>query len=205
MARERKGRELLTGIDRIDFHTREAPSVVSAFCRGGRPLEVDVGCGKGRFLLARARKCAGVNFLGVDRMLKRLAKLNRRAADAGLSNLRLVHGDGLRLMADLLPAACARAVYILFPDPWPKRRQRGRRLVAAPFNDGLHRALAPGGAVHFATDDGDYFRAIERLLGADARFRAALPFEPESDEQTDFEIIHRKRSAPIYRCSYCKV
>jgi tRNA (guanine-N7-)-methyltransferase len=155
-----------------------------------RRLEVDLGCGKGRFLLAHAAKNPDVNLLGIDRMLRRIRKVDNRARRLGLDNIRLLRMEAYYAVAHLLPAAAVDGYYIFFPDPWPKARHEGHRLFNALFLDALHRTLAEGGIVHVATDHGPYFEQLAAIFAGDARFAPVAPFVPPEDEQTDFERFY---------------
>ena len=204
MPRERG--HLRPGPDRfiVTFHPALPPPAPAAVVQGDRPLEVDLGCGRGRFLLARARAWPQRAFVGVDRMLPRLRKLDRKLADQGLTNVRLIHGESAAAVAEILPRQSVTVFYLLFPDPWPKRKHLRRRLVAAPFVDHVWAALAPGGQIHCATDHLDYFDAIRKLLAADVRFEPVPPFMPTEEERTDFEVLFHQLNRPTHRCSYRK-
>jgi len=179
-------------------------SLDRVFPDGRRPLEVDVGCGKGRFLLARAQAHPSTNFLGLDRLMKRLKLVDARIVRANLSNVRLLHLDAVYVVESLLPAASVGAFYIFFPDPWPKRRHHRRRLFSPTFLDALDRTLLPDGQVNVATDHADYFAEISKLLQRDPRFVDAPAFQPAEHERTHFELTFMKAGAPIYRCSVRK-
>lgn len=166
------------------------------------PLEVDLGCGRGRFLVARAAAHPDRNFLGIDRVLLRLRKLDRRAYDAGLTNVRLLRGDAPQLLRDHLPPQSIDTCYVFFPDPWPKRRHHGRRLVAPAFIELVSRLLAPGGVIHMATDHQDYYRAMRRAWDVDPRFEPVTPYVPPDNEETDFGLIFRTQGLAVGRCSY---
>lgn len=177
--------------------------VRSWFARPERRLEVDLGCGKGRFLLARAAKNPETNFLGIDRMLRRIRKVDNRARRLELDNLRLLRVEAYYAVAHLLPPAAVDVCYIFFPDPWPKARHEGHRLFNPVFLAALHRALAPGGTVHVATDHAPYFEQLAAVFAADARFAPVAPFMPAADEQTDFELYYAIHK-PIHRLSVRK-
>jgi len=169
-----------------------------------RPLEVDLGCGKGRFILARAKANHDTNFLGIDRLLRRLKKVNRKISREDLSNVRLLRVEASYAVEYLLPPISVSTFYIFFPDPWPKRRHARRRLFTKSFLDSLHRILRPAGCIHLATDHMDYFTEICGLFGQDHRFTAVPAFLPSEEERTDFELVFLKKEAQINRCSFQK-
>jgi len=168
-----------------------------------QPLEVDLGAGKGRFLLARAQRNPGTNFLGIERMLRRIRKMDRKAANRGLRNVRLLRMEAYYALTYLIPDASVRCHYIFFPDPWPKKRHHGNRLFSEPFMTALHRTLIEGGTLHMATDHLPYFEEIQSYFRQDARFEEVPPFVPDEEEQTDFERYYIDRGE-IGRCSYAR-
>jgi len=167
-----------------------------------RPLEVDVGCGKGRFLAARAASQRDANFIGMDHQLSRIRRTDRKLVRAGLNNARLLRVEASYALHWLIPGGSVRAYYILFPDPWPKRRHHRRRLFSPDFLDDMDRTLAPDGVMHAATDDADYFEAIGKLFAADARYAGTEPFLPTDEERTDFELLFTGKGKKVYRCSF---
>ena len=174
------------------------------FAQPGRRLEVDLGCGKGRFLLARAAKAPETNFLGIDRMLRRIRKVDNRARRLDRGNIRLLRVEGYYAVAHLLPPASVDAYYIFFPDPWPKARHEGHRLFNQAFLDALHRTLSESGVAHVATDHLPYFEQLSGVFAGDARFSPIDPYVPPEDEQTDFERYYIGQK-PIGRLSVRKV
>ena len=168
------------------------------------PLEVDVGSGKGRFLVARAAEYPGVNFLGIERQYARVWKTARKIERAGLGNVRLARVEAFEGMGQLLAPESVATVYIFFPDPWPKRRHHRRRLVNAGFLDMLHQKLMLGGEIHFATDHDGYAEAAARVFRADERFEEIAPFMPTENERTDFELIFLEQGKCANRVSVRK-
>ncbi len=169
-----------------------------------RPLEVDVGCGKGRFLIAKATANPEVSFLGIDRRLKRVQRVEKKLRQSGLSNVRLLLADAAYVIGRLLPPRSVSTFYIFFSDPWPKRRHHVRRLFAAELLDSLHAALSAGGSVHVATDHMDYFAGIRKLFSNDRRFEETAPYVTGEEEQTEFELTFLKLGQPVGRCSFRK-
>ncbi len=170
------------------------------FGRTNRPLEVDVGSGKGRFLLARAAAHPNVDFLGIDRMLRRIRKVDNKARHLRLSNVRLFRMEAFYAVTYLIPPESVSTYYIFFPDPWPKKRHHEHRVFNPAFIDALCRTLKPGGRVHLSTDHLPYFEEVKAILEQDRRFRVIPPFEPSEEERTDFELFYI-RHKPIGRFS----
>ena len=167
------------------------------------PVHIDLGCGKGRFLLARAAAYRGVNFLGIDRMLRRIRKIDSKARRRGLDNIRLMRIEGYYAVSYLIPPASIDTYFILFPDPWPKKKHHDQRMFNPRFVDALFRTMKPGGVVHLATDHLPYFEEIAAIMRADSRFRETEPFVPEPEERTDFELWYLDKK-PIGRCSFIR-
>jgi len=167
-------------------------------------LEVDVGCGKGRFLVARAGAHPEVNFLGIDRMLRRVRKVCGKVARAALTNVRLLRCESQYAIEYLLAPGSVSAFYVFFPDPWPKRRHRKRRMFKDQFINAIAAALTPGGLIHVATDQLDYFMDTHELFAEDPRFTELAPLVPTEEEQTDFERQFLAQGLQIGRCSFAK-
>ena len=177
----------------------------------GAPLRlvVDLGFGRGEFLLALAEKEPDGAFLGVEVSFKRVLKLTRRLARTPLANVRLVETTAQRALA-ALPAASVRVFWINFPDPWPKKRHRARRLLQPDFVAELARVLAPGGELHVATDDADYAEAIDAVLRAEARL--GNRFAPERFRRdvegrppTSFELEWRALGRELHFFTYQRI
>lgn len=168
------------------------------------PLEIDIGSGKGRFLLARAAAHPDVNFLGIERMLVRIRKVGKKVGRLNLTNVRLLRIEASYALQYLLPPECVTTFYMFFPDPWPKRRHHKRRTFRDSFIDMIHKTLVPGGSINIATDHLEYFREIHALLAADRRFAEQPAFVPRDEERTDFELLFMSQNLEIGRCSFKK-
>jgi tRNA (guanine-N7-)-methyltransferase len=176
--------------------------VRNTFLRDANPLAVDVGSGKGRFLLARAEAHPQTNFLGIERQYGRICKTAAKVRRAELENVRLARVEAAAGIAELLQPESVSIFYIFFPDPWPKRRHHRRRLINPDFLTLLHSRLERGGVVHFASDHEDYAVEVAKLFRKDERFDEIDPFVPSEDERTDFEIVFTGK--PIGRVSIRK-
>ena len=168
-------------------------------------LEVDIGCGKGRFLVARASDHLQRNYLGIDRSSGRVRSTSRKVVRAGLSNVRLVRIEASYAVRCLLPEESVSTVYIFFPDPWPKRRHHKNRLFNQTFVDALYVSLCPAGVLHVATDHADYFQVITKLFLADQRFETAPTLQPSAEEHTNFQLTFEARGRTTNRCSFKKI
>jgi tRNA (guanine-N7-)-methyltransferase len=124
----------------------------SAVFGDDRPVEVEIGPGRGDTLLAFAAARPATNFFAIERAARAAEAIATRAAGHGLGNVRVIAGDARCIVERLVADASVTAYHIYFPDPWPKTRHRARRLATEPFARALARTLVPGGAVHVASD-----------------------------------------------------
>jgi len=168
------------------------------------PLHVDLGCGDGSFLCAMAQQFPKRNFLGIERLTKRVEKVRHKADK--IENVRVLRADTLFAVRYLLPESSVETFYLLFPDPWPKRRHQFRRIFTLDFLDAIAVALERHGVLRVMTDQPDYFHQIERLSRAHVQFQT-MPQSPEDFvfPVTKFERKFRDRGVPIYRLTLRKV
>ena len=166
------------------------------------PVEVELGSGDGSFLAQWAGTTPDRNFIGVERLLGRLRKLDRKAQRARLANLRLIRIEAGYFLQYLLPPASIRALHVYFPDPWPKRKHRKHRLVNARFPELAARALEPGGSVHLRTDDANYFAQMEEVFAGDQCFTRVPTPETLKAVLTDFERVFHAGGVPTRHADY---
>jgi tRNA (guanine-N7-)-methyltransferase len=167
-----------------------------------QPLEVELGCGDASFLVEYARRNPERNFIGVERLLGRIKKLDRKGRRAALANLRGVRIESSYFLHYLLPPRSAVALHIYFPDPWPKKKHRKYRLIAANFPALARAALAPGGVVYFRTDDTDYFRQMASVFAASADFQQVETPVALAELPTDFEREFNAMGIKTLRAAY---
>ena len=167
------------------------------------PLHVDLGCGDGSFLCELAQQFPKRDFLGIERLTKRVEKVRRKAEK--IANVRVLRADTLFAVRDLLPENSVETFYLFFPDPWPKRRHQFRRIFTREFVDAVAVALEQNGFLQIATDQLDYFHQIDRLTRAHLQFQVV---QRSSNDVvlplTKFERKFREQGAPIYRLTLRK-
>jgi tRNA (guanine-N7-)-methyltransferase len=171
--------------------------------RANFPIEIDLGSGDGGFLIGEAQSRPDTNFVGVERLLGRLRKADKKSARLGLENVRLVRIENSYFVEWLAPPDSISAYHIYFPDPWPKKRHHKRRLFNEKFVAALARTLKSGGRVHIATDHADYFAEIQKIFAGNANFSAISPQIFAS--KTDFEREFLTQNAKISRASFEKI
>ncbi len=173
------------------------------------PVEIEVGFGKGLFLLNAAAACPGVNFLGLEILRKYQLFTATRLAKRGLKNVRVACADARSFLEASVTSASVQALHAYFPDPWWKKRHQKRRLFNPAFVAQCARVLRPGGILHVATDVEDYSHHIASLVAAQPNLRpSAPPTAPAAthdlDYLTNFERKFRKEGRPIHRLSYAR-
>jgi tRNA (guanine-N7-)-methyltransferase len=167
-------------------------------------VEVDLGCGDGSFLAAMATQNPARDFVGIERLAGRVSSTRRKIERAGLTNARVGRFEISYAVDHLIPPSSITAFYLLFPDPWPKRRHAARRLVNENFLRSIYRALVGGGMVRIATDDTEYFRHITRAVSNSRDFAIVSNPGPVLPH-TKFERGFRERGIAIHRLELRKV
>jgi tRNA (guanine-N7-)-methyltransferase len=162
------------------------------------PVEIEIGIGKGRFILDAARRREDVNYVGVEWAMKYLRMAHARCVRRELSNLRFVRADAREFVEFFVPERSVNAYHIYFPDPWPKKRHHKRRLFNREFLNEVERTLIPGGLLWLATDFAEYFEVMEDVLRESDRLQ-------EIDRvwdgaKTNYEEKYLAVGKPIYRC-----
>lgn len=167
-----------------------------------QPLEVELGSGDASFLAEYATRNPERNFIGVERLLGRMRKLDRKGHRAGLTNLRGVRIENSYFLEWLLPPESAAAVHVYFPDPWPKKKHRRHRLINERFPAVARQALSPGGMVYLRTDDADYFTQMREVFAASPSFRETDTPTELAALLTDFERDFHARGVHTRHAAY---
>lgn len=163
-------------------------------------IHVDLGAGDGGFIRDRALKNPDTSFLAVERLLGRARKISRRAARAGLTNVRILRIEAAYAVECLFPASSVHSMTILFPDPWPKRKHWKNRLIQSAFLDLCAGCLAPGGWIAMKTDHAAYAEHMIEALAGSTRLKRWEGPEAEGllSESTDFEEEFRKEGRAFH-------
>ena len=169
-----------------------------------QPLELEIGSGKGTFLVQQASQLPGVNYVGIENANSFWRHAADRCRRHGLENVRLIRSDATFFVPYYVPDECLQQVHIYFPDPWPKKRHHKRRLINDSFLQQLHAKLAMRGLVRVATDHADYNNWITDHVSRLNDLFDRLPFSsPESASQgelvgTNFERKYRRMGRSFY-------
>jgi len=129
---------------------------------------MEIGCGKGKFLVARSIANPGINFLGIDRVSKFMNIGKTRAQKRALPNIRFIRAEARAFLKEAIAPESVSIFHLYFPDPWPKRRHQVRRVFTPELLELLHSRLIPGGLIEIATDDADYYAAMKKSIAATA-------------------------------------
>lgn len=186
------------------------PFAVAAEFGSSAPLEIEIGCGKGLFLLNASGAIPEHCFLGCEVSGKYARFAAAKLARAGRGNARIVHGDATLLLRECLTDASVVAVHVYFPDPWWKKRHLRRRIMQEAVVRDIERVLQPGGSLHFWTDVEEYFHATIALLQQVTQLQGPYdvserPAAHELDYRTHFERRMRMHEHPVYRSEFRRV
>ena len=209
MLQSREVHSLATGVEIVPSNYF-APLDLEAIYGRSAPLEVDLGCGDGTFLVQIAEANRERDFLGIERLLGRVQSAKRKINKGKLTNARVLRIETSYAIAHLLPTASVAVFYLMFPDPWPKRRHWRRRVVTEDFLASIHRSLTNGGLLHITTDQINYFQEIERLGRQSKQFvvnwdterpQASSTFEKRFGESEIYRLVLRKVSEVTKLCA----
>ena len=171
------------------------------------PLEIEIGCGKGGFLLNRARAHPHIRMLGIEWANKYYRFCADRMARWGVRNVRVMRTDAKFFVVHHLPPGCVSVLHLYHPDPWPKKRHHKRRLVQVDFAEAAVRTLVSGGKWFIQSDHEEYFQQIQSVLGACSELEEVSWDEdktlPGPDwAGTNFEIKYAREGRTIHRIAY---
>jgi tRNA (guanine-N7-)-methyltransferase len=165
------------------------------------PVVLEIGSGKGRFLINSAQEQPGRNFIGIEKSLHYHRLIHDRVSKRGLRNVRLINYDAFLVLQKMLSDASLAELHIYFPDPWPRPREQKRRIIRPEVLAEIRRVLVPGGAGIFVTDHRKYFEAAAPLLEAHFRAERRVP-GPDDPPRTNYEAKYREEGRPVYEVRF---
>lgn len=171
---------------------------------GDNPVEIEIGAGKGTFLVEAAARRPNVNFLAVEYATEYAEHVRDRVRRHDLRNVRVVRAEAGRFFEDHVPPGSVARVHVYFPDPWPKKRHHKRRLLQPEFAALAARALRPGGEVRLVTDHQEYFHEAIAVLAGTPGLEPVPVIEEEMVDLTNYERKYAAAGRPIYRARFRK-
>ncbi len=172
------------------------------------PVEMEIGMGKGTFLVEQAKARPETNFFGIEYANWFWKYASDRIRRANCPNARTVRAEASYFVNEFVAEASLSVMHIYFPDPWPKKRHHKRRLIQPPFMQQILRVLAPGGRLQLVTDHQDYFQQMEQVVG-DSAMKVVDYNRPGSAAEgefvgTNFERKYRREGRPFYAIAAVK-
>lgn len=193
-------------VNPLNFRPEPAvPDWSTVFADLARPLEVDIGCAKGTFLLARAAQAPERNLVGLEIRFPMVERTRSDAAKSQLKNVHVLLANANVDLGRIFPEASLDRVYVHFPDPWFKKRHHKRRVMTPAFLDVLASRLKDSGELHFMTDFLAYSQEAGPLVEAHPAFENVLGAGVLSPEPlvagalSDREAWHMSQGDPVYR------
>jgi tRNA (guanine-N7-)-methyltransferase len=168
-----------------------------------RPVVLEIGSGKGRFLVSSASEQPATNFVGIEKSLHYHRVIADRVERRGLTNIRLINHDAFVVLQKMIAAASLAEVHIYFPDPWPRPREQKRRIVRPEVLAEIRRTLVGGGQGIFVTDHRHYFEKAAPLIEAVFRTERRIP-GPDDPPRTNYEAKYREEGREIYEVRFWK-
>ena len=183
-----------SGFALLDFNT---------FFGNDNPVILEIGSGKGRFLIATATEHPELNLVGIEKSLHYHRVIRDRVLKRGLTNVRLINHDAFLVMQKMIPDASVAEVHIYFPDPWPRKREQKRRIIRPDVLTEIHRILVSGGKGIYVTDHREYFEAAGPVIASFFAAEARVP-GPSDVPRTNYEAKYRAEGREIYEVRFEK-
>jgi tRNA (guanine-N7-)-methyltransferase len=192
-------------LTRRDTCLADLKTVLAEALHGKTRPTLEIGCGHGHYLTAYAAAHPEAFCVGIDLLKDRIARAERKRNRARLANLVFIQAEAADLLKALPSGVALANVFILFPDPWPKRRHHKNRIIQPDFLSALAEASAPGAHLYFRTDYGPYFEDAHRTVSSHGRWQLkptdSWPFELEtvfqSRADTYQSLIARRTTAAV--------
>jgi tRNA (guanine-N7-)-methyltransferase len=168
-----------------------------------RRVVLEIGSGKGRFLISEATSQPDVNFIGIEKSLHYHRVIRDRVVKRGLTNIRLINHDAFLVLRDMLPDESIGEIHIYFPDPWPRKREQKRRIIRAEVMAEMRRVLVPEGSGIYVTDHRDYYEAAAPVIESFFRAERRIPAAGDPP-RTNYEAKFREEGREIFEVRFWK-
>lgn len=165
------------------------------------PVILEIGSGKGRFLVGTATERPDLNLIGIEKSLHYHRVIRDRVLKRHLTNVRLINHDAFLVLRDMIPDASIAEVHIYFPDPWPRKKEQKRRIIRTEVLAEIRRVLVKGGMAIYVTDHREYFEVAAPLIESEFRSERRIP-GPDDPPRTNYEAKYRAEGRPIYEVRF---
>jgi len=182
-----------TGFVRLNFHELFGNS---------NPVVVEIGSGKGRFLIASAVEQPDVNFIGIEKSLHYFRVIHERVAKRSLRNVLLINHDAFPVMQKMFGDQSVSEIHIYFPDPWPRKKEQKRRIIRPESLAEMRRVLVDGGSGVYVTDHREYFERAAPLIADFFQSQTRIP--TADPPRTNYEAKYRAEGREIYEVRFTK-
>jgi len=183
-----------TGFIRLDF---------AELFGNTNPVILEIGSGKGRFLISTAMERPDLNLLGIEKSLHYHRVIRDRVLKRKLPNVRLINHDAFLVLRDMVPDASLSEIHIYFPDPWPRKKEQKRRIIRAEVLEQFRRTLVDGGSGIYVTDHREYYEVAAPLIEQHFRAERRVP-GPDDAPRTNYEAKYRVEGREIYEVRFWK-
>jgi tRNA (guanine-N7-)-methyltransferase len=167
------------------------------------PVILEIGSGKGRFLISTATERPDVNVIGIEKSLHYHRVIRDRILKRNLRNIRLINHDAFLVLREMIPDASISEIHVYFPDPWPRKKEQKRRIIRPEVLEEMRRVLVDGGWGIYVTDHQEYFEAAAPHVEAEFRSERRIP-GPDDPPRTNYEAKYREEGRPIYEIRFWK-
>ncbi len=140
------------------------------------PVHIEIGSGKGTFLVGQAKHFPEINFIGIEWANRYCRLAVDRIGRWQFNNVRIIRTDAALFITDHVPDNSIDCLHLYFPDPWPKKRHNKRRFFCHNNLLNIHRCLKTGGTINIATDHADYFRQMQEVIAQNTSIFEEIPF-----------------------------
>lgn len=201
-------RELIVEPVGLDVDTLPRPIHFAELYGNANPVEMEIGMGKGTFLLEQAKSRPDTNFFGIEYARWFWRYSSDRMRRANCTNARTIRAEAGFFVNEFVTDASLSVMHVYFPDPWPKKRHHKRRLIQPPFLQQVIRVLVPNGRLQLVTDHHNYFLQMEEVVGG-STLKVVDYSRPGSANEgefvgTNFERKYRREGRPFYALAAVK-